>query len=318
MNEKKAAEFLKNVSGKTGIFFHNDCDGCCSAAIILAFLKQNKKNAELFSGDIDEDDFREFAKQNVDTAIFVDFAVDQYPEFLKPFLGKKVLVIDHHPIQNDLNKQGFLYVNPRFENPSIYKSDAEVCFEICRSVGLVNYEWLMRIGAEADRSIKGSEQEKEGAELIDAVKAVKRTEVLVALSRFLTTCKRIEDFLYIDEYQKMREICSKEIEKQVKKFQISMMDNINFFEIKSPYSLTSQVAKRLFDLFPDKVIIAYSESKGYFKFSGRGKANDIGAVFRKAVEGIGTGGGHAVAAGAKIPVAKFGEFRRRVISSLQQ
>ncbi len=315
MNSKKAINFLKNVNGKIGIFFHNDCDGCCSAAIVLAFLKQNKKNAELFAGDIDEENFKEFAKERVDTAIFLDFAVDQYPKFLEPFKNKNVLVIDHHPIQNDLNKFGFLYINPRFDNPSIYKSAAEACFEICKPN---DFEWVMRVGGTGDRSLKGTEQEEEVAEKIDAVKAVKKEKGIIALARFLTTCKKIEDFLYIEEYQKMKELCDKEIEKQVKKFQVSGMEDINFFQIKSPYSITSAVAKRLFDMYPDKIIIAYSESKGFYKFSGRGKAKDIGSVFRKAAQGLGTGGGHAVAAGAKIPVQRFGEFRRRVISFVQK
>ncbi len=314
---KKAIDFLKDAEGKIGIFFHNDCDGCCSAAIVLAFLKQNKNNAELFAGDIDEENFKEFAKERVDTAIFSDFAVDQYPEFLKPFKNKNVLVIDHHPIQNDLNKLGFLYINPRFDNPSIYKSAAEVCFEICKKAGLNGFEWVMRVGGTGDRSLNGTEQEEEAAEIIDAVKAVKKEKGIIALVRFLTTCKKIEDFLYIEEYQKMKELCDKEIEKQVKKFQVSGVEDINFFQIKSPYSVTSAVAKKLFDLYPDKIIIGYSESKGFYKFSGRGKANDIGSIFRKAAEGLGTGGGHAVAAGAKIPASKFGEFRRRILAMIK-
>lgn len=314
---EKAIEFLKSAEDKIGIFFHNDADGCCSAAIVLAFLKQNRKNASLFCGDIDEEDLKEFSKtikERIDTAIFLDFAVDQYPEFLEPFKNKKVLIIDHHPIQNDLNKFGFLYINPRFENPSVYKSTTEVCFEICKKAGLLGYEWLMRIGAVGDYSIKGSEQEKEAAEIIDAVKAVKKDKGLIALARFLTTCEKLEDFLYIDEYQKMKELCEKEIEKQVKKFEVYSPEI--FFEIKSPYGMTSQVAKRLFDLFPDKTIITYSKSKGFYKFSGRSKRIDIGSVFRKASEGLGTGGGHAAAAGSKIPVSRFGEFRRKVLKMI--
>lgn len=310
-----ASRFLKNAKEKIGIFFHNDCDGCCSAAIVLSFLKQNKKNAFLFTGDIDEGDFREFSKEEIDTAIFLDFALDQSPEFLDPFKNKRVLIIDHHPIQNDLNKLGFLYINPRFENPSVYKSTSETCFEICKEAGLKGFEWVMRIGAVGDYTLKGTEQEREAAEIIDAVKAVKKEKGMISLARFLTTCKNLEDFLYLEEYQKIKEVFEEEVEKQVKRFEVFGMQN--FFEVKSAYSITSAVAKRLFDLFPEKTIVVYSKSRGFYKISGRSKRIDMGSVFREASKGIGRGGGHPQAAGAKIPAEHFGKFRRRVIELCQ-
>ena len=47
----KAEEFLKNISGRIAIFFHNDSDGVCSAAMMLKFVKE----ADLYSGDINND-----------------------------------------------------------------------------------------------------------------------------------------------------------------------------------------------------------------------------------------------------------------------
>ena len=63
----KAETFLKNISGKVAIFLHNDSDGCCSAAMMLKYVKE----ADLFSGDVNEGVFKDFAK-NYDTIIFLD------------------------------------------------------------------------------------------------------------------------------------------------------------------------------------------------------------------------------------------------------
>ncbi|MBL7160145.1 MAG: hypothetical protein ISS95_01135, partial [Candidatus Aenigmarchaeota archaeon] len=53
-NLKKAVKFLKEIEGSTGIFFHRDTDGVCSAAQMIKFLKGKKIKPELFCGGYDE------------------------------------------------------------------------------------------------------------------------------------------------------------------------------------------------------------------------------------------------------------------------
>ncbi|MFQ6009786.1 MAG: DHH family phosphoesterase, partial [Candidatus Aenigmatarchaeota archaeon] len=155
---KDAVGFLKSIEGSAGIFFHADCDGSCSAALVLALLKNRGLRPKVLAGELDEEFFEAFAKQKVGSVIFLDLAVDQYPELLGPFRKRKVLVIDHHVIHNDLNKMGFIHINPRFKNPELYTSASLVTFDICSKAGLKSRKWIAKLGAVGDRAIKGTEK----------------------------------------------------------------------------------------------------------------------------------------------------------------
>lgn len=312
---KKAIEFLEKIKS-ANIYFHNDTDGCSTAALMHALFKQKGIKSKLFSGDIDEEDFRNFAEEKNEYYIFLDFAIDQYPEFLKPFKKEKVIIIDHHPVSNNLNKLGFVHINPRIEKPDLYVSASQVCFEICKKLGLKNFEWLMRLGAVGDRALKGNKEEIEAAEMVDAIKVMKKEKGLIKLAKFLSTCKDLDDLLYKEEYLKLREKYEKELKEQIKRFEI-YMNEITFFEVKAKYGLTSSLSSRLLDKYPNKTIITYSKSDGFYKFSGRSKKFDVGGIFKKASEGLGRGGGHPKAGAAKIPLVHFGKFRKRVLEMMK-
>jgi single-stranded DNA-specific DHH superfamily exonuclease len=51
--------------------------------------------------------------------------------------------------------------------------------------------------------------------------------------------------------------------------------------------------------------------------SGRSKKYDLGEIFKKATKGIGRGGGHAVAAGARIKSEDFDRFKTRVLKLMK-
>lgn len=313
----KAISFLKNLTGNTGIYFHKDCDGTCSAALIAAFLSQAGIKPKLFCGELDEKDLAKFGKKGIENAIFVDLAIDQYPEFLTGFKGKKVLVIDHHPISNDLNKIGFLHINPRFESPDIYISAAQICHKICSRGGLAGFEWLARLGAVGDYALVGTKEEREAADLVDAIKIFKKEKGMISLAKFLAKSKKLEDFLYKPEYMGMGELLKAEIEKQIERFKIEKSNDINFFEVRSRYSITSIMAVKIFDLYPDKTLITYTKSGRFYKFSGRSRKFDIGTAFKMASSGLGQGGGHKIASGAIIRGDGFSTFRRRLLQMLK-
>ncbi len=311
-----------DIETETGNFIANNVvlknsDGVCSAALIAAFLSQSGKKPKLFCGELDEKELAKFGKKGIENAIFVDLAIDQYPEFLTGFKGKKVLVIDHHPISNDLNKIGFLHINPRFENPDIYISAAQICHKICTRAGLAGFEWLARLGAVGDRSISGTKEEREAADLVDAIKIFKKEKGMISLAKFLAKSKKLEDFLYKPEYIGMGELLKAEIEKQIERFKIEKTDDINFFEVRSRYSITSIMATKIFDLYPDETIITYNKSGRFYKLSGRSRKYDIGAAFKKSSSGIGRGGGHKIAAGSMIREDGFSTFRRRLLQLLK-
>jgi single-stranded DNA-specific DHH superfamily exonuclease len=313
---KKVLEFLENTVGKIGIFFHCDADGVCSATLISKYFLQKGKIFELACGEIDKKVFESFARKAVDTAIFLDLAVDQNPSWLKKFKANNMLVIDHHPIHCDLNTLGIVHYNPRFEDPKIYRSASSICYEICKKLGIKNVRWVARVGACGDREILGTKKEREAVELIDAVKAIKGDKHLVKTVKILLECKTIDDFLGNRDLQKLREKLEKEVGKWVRNF--SCRENICFYEIESKYSINSLIANKLFDKYPDKTIIVYSCKNGVYKFSGRSKKFDIGKVFEEAAKNIGKGGGHPVAAGAVINSKYVNTFIQRLKNLFKQ
>ncbi len=128
MKYDKAVDFLRKVNGNVGIFFHDDTDGACSAALINSLLKQRGVRTTLATGPIDKESFKAFKWIKVDYIVFTDLAIDQYPDWLEMFDKEKIIIIDHHPIHNDLNKMGYLYINSRLTEPDKYISASRLMF----------------------------------------------------------------------------------------------------------------------------------------------------------------------------------------------
>ena len=307
-----AVEFLKKIDGKIKILFHVDADGACSAALVLKLLKQNGKNAELTSAKVEKKEIQKTLDDDFDYAILLDLNVDCFPELFEKN-PEKFLLVDHHPIFNDLNKKGIIHVNPRLEDPDVYVSASQVIFDICKQAGLENSEWIRNIGAAGDHAIEGSEEEKQAAELLTAARSIKGQESLPGIAKFLSECKKIDEFLYSD-YRESLDIYRKEIENQVRKYEDQGIEEINWFELKSNYSLIGALANELLERFPDKTSMIYRKgSDGVIRLSGRSKKYNLGKIFRKAAEGIGSGGGHPVGAGASFKEKDFELFKKRVL-----
>lgn len=288
----KAETFLKKISGKVAIFFHNDSDGVCSAAMMLKFVKE----ADLLSGDVNSDVFKDFAEK-YDTIIFVDYPIDQFLDYMKTLKGKKVLVVDHHPISNDLNKLSFVHINPRFKNPKIYRSASQEVYDILTKLKVDDIEWIMRVGATGDKAIEGTKKEVEASMTIEAFKTFRRAQKLPKLVKFITECYNIDDLIY-SEYRELKEKLDEEIKNEVIRFEMTGIDDVNIYEVKSKHGILAQVCNTLFEKYPDKTFILYREHDGNYKFSGRSRKMDIGKIFKEASDGIGSGGGHPQAGGA--------------------
>jgi len=312
--EAAAKLFLKKADGKVGMLFDEDADGISSAALLLAFFKKKKIKAKAIAGKLEKKDFHNFAKQNFDYYIVLDLPVDQYLDFIEPLKGKKVLFIDHHPIAHDLNKFGFVYFNPRLKKPKTYISTAHVIYNLIKPY-LKGFLWLMRLGAVGDHEIDGTEEEIEAVDIINAMLATKKKPSIEALVCFLSDCTRLEEFLYNEKYQKVKNLFIKELDRQIAKYESEAVDEITFFEVKSRYNITSILSTKLFEMYPNRTIILYSKkSPKLWSVSGRSQKYNLGKAFAKAAQGLGRGGGHPAAAGAH--VNNFKVFKKRLLKLL--
>jgi single-stranded DNA-specific DHH superfamily exonuclease len=309
-------KFVRSLKGNVAIFFDQDCDGTCSAAIFYAYCRQLGVKAKAYVGNIDEKSFKRFAKKKFNAAVILDFGVSQYPEYLKDFRGKRVMIVDHHKVVEDLNNIGFLFINPRLEDPNTYVSTTHISFDICKEAELKGLEWVARVGMVGDYEVEGTKTEREATDIIAAVSILRRND-LEKLVEFLSKTKRIEDFVYNTKYQKMRIKLNKEVEKQIKAFEREDFGDIAFFQLKSKYGITSIVATNLFDKYPYKTIVVYTKRGNFYKFSARSKKIDLAECFRRITQGIGKGGGHPVAAGGMIQAKYLKEFKKRFIETCE-
>ncbi len=307
--KQAVAEEIENINPNIGIIYHCDADGVASASQLLRTLFG--KNVKLVSGELEEKTIKKLEGE-FDVVFILDLPIDHYSSWLSHLKTQKIIVIDHHPPQKDLYTEGILHVNPRIENPDVYVSASQIVFDILEKIGR-GTEWIMRIGAVGDRAIEGSEKEIKAVEYIDAVKAVKGEDALVPLTYRLSSCSSLEEFLSIKEYEKLAEEVNKEIKKWVEKFEREKGDrDVIIFEVDTKYSIISRIANEIFDRNEDKTIIVYSLKNGIFKISGRSRKYDLGKIFKEATKGIGKGGGHPVAAGARVDADKINVFMERI------
>ncbi|MEM2874073.1 MAG: DHHA1 domain-containing protein [Candidatus Nanoarchaeia archaeon] len=152
----KAALFIKESSPKeTIVVYHGGCgDGIAAAAILLkVFLK-------LFH----EAPRAKFASPSVITKlalhqkniIFVDLAVDQERKYLLELKKKsKILIIDHHQLTNNMNKEGILHIHPDLFSkiPSVRYPGAKLVFDICSRIAKIDdLDWIAAVGMVHDIS----------------------------------------------------------------------------------------------------------------------------------------------------------------------
>lgn len=312
---KPATKFLKHAEGSVGILFHKDGDGVCSAAQIIAYLKTKNIKPELFCGEYEESDVKPFVETELEHYIILDMSSDEILKWILPLEGKNVLIIDHH-ISKSLEKMGFVHLNPRFEDPNIYISTSEIVGQVLKRMGFKGKEWVARLGGVCDRSLEGNEEEIKASEIIDSVKAIQKERGMLKLAKFLADAKKLDDLIFEEKFQKSHKELWNEVERQIIKYELQAHGNVTFFEIRGNFSITSILVNKLFELYPNRTIIVYRETAHGYKISGRSNKYDLNNAFSKASEGIGVGGGHSHAAGAK--VSDFTKFRKRLLKIFRE
>lgn len=299
---------LSEFEGAT-IHFHNDADGCCSGAIVCSGLN----------------DFELVAHNNPNVTTLGEgkiLVLDIGGLDAETVTGKDVTVIDHHLT----GKLPCTHINPRFvgENyPASYATwllfgntsnawmagagvigdrsvlDAIPLFEllqdnnpelVAEKIGQTEmYESpLGKISRmlDANASMKG---EAGGVENVHAMISLSPQEILGGKAEGMkTSLEKMETAI--------AQLVSKEPEKHGKLLLLRYRDG---------YSVKSQVANELLDRHPDMIVMVARESNGRVKASLRGKGFNLAKIAKKVTEGIGSGGGHPVAAGLVVPSEEF-------------
>lgn len=174
---EKAEAFKKehiNSSSVIRVVSHLDADGLTAASIIAkALMRENKKYALSVVHQMNSEFIKELANEKYDYYIFADIGSSHLNE-LSRTLGEKFLVLDHHEIEENFQKNKNL-VNPHCFNidGGTHISGAGTAYLFCRALNEENKDsaHLAIIGALGDAQECDGFSELNSDILNDAIKS---------------------------------------------------------------------------------------------------------------------------------------------------
>ncbi|MBR9678449.1 MAG: DHH family phosphoesterase [Nanoarchaeota archaeon] len=345
-HRKRIEEFIKN--GKNAVIIHhNDVDGICSAFLTKKWAEKKFEKIEVMSSHPGKPFlvpklYEQVVKAEPDFAIFVDMAVDQDPEPIKRLSKKiKVIIIDHHLVNKDLNCERIVHVNHHLDGIKKYTPASKMCYDLFEGEN-----WVAAVGVIADSGAKqwikfirnvnqeygtsGTDFESSLGMIANVINSlrVKGNMFWTRLAlEVLETAKTPFDIINqktsaAKEAWQIYEKVNKKIQKLVNDFpdKADVRGDLAFYEIgKGFYGGT--IATILSKKYGDMTIIIVQKDKSdtvFLNFRRNDKKVDVSSLVQEATLGMdkASGGGHVAAAGGTLQKKDYETFKTRVLSIL--
>ncbi len=156
--EQAAKDFKKTPGNETiRLISHLDADGICACSIMIKTLNRlNRKYSISIIHQLSEEFLKELSAENYKIYIFTDLGSGQISLINKYLKGKKILVLDHHQLNEEKEEKN---IEINHINPNLYGIDgskdisgAGVVFLFCRAIDNKNEDLahLAVIGAIGD------------------------------------------------------------------------------------------------------------------------------------------------------------------------
>ncbi len=336
----KVGDWLEE-RGKKILVYHRDVDGVCSSTILMKFFPE-LETIPREGPIIDKKFFRRIVSENPKVLIFLDMPVDQEWEkvfkFRKELPDLKILIIDHHVPEKDMNSEHIIHINPRFLKGEYYIPASCVVYELLRKMkyDVKPYLWISLTGVIGDYGVKDCEwmfKEQEKTSKIPHHKLFKFSNIISSAITFkgLRGCKKALELLLksegYEDFEKSRDlrtwntIVQKEVKRIVNDFEkrkeVFEKERLILYEIKSRMNIASIIATVTAEKHPNYIVIIRKKSGNFWKISLRYQAGKVsmGDLAKFCSKGIGSGGGHVKSAGAFSN--NWEEFRKRVFEYLK-
>jgi single-stranded DNA-specific DHH superfamily exonuclease len=333
----KFIDFLK-PEDKIGIVTHIDLDGLASGIFLQKILESRNLKIEFIKFIEYGPNILKGIQGNANVLIFSDWNLDFFPkDFYELRKKAKVLVVDHHPLNENLK-----------DKTGLIKTDSDYCsahclFDLAREGDYFDtkeWEWLVCGTIILDYCFMNENNFKfiksiypdTNKENIWSSQPGKIGETIAnSLIYFKPDCKKVYDLLLeknINYLKKYGKIISNEFEKWRDKF----LDEAEYFEDKklfyyfeSPkYSITSAVISAISQQkFPKDTLVFVSnilEKKEFLKVSARNQIGEmkLGKVLKKCIDGFenASAGGHDKASAGSFPKKYLNEFKERLLREL--
>ncbi len=329
-NPRLALDFIKNLKPEDNLALltHVDFDGITCAKIMKKII--NPKIIKFLSySQLREPIVKELKDKQINKIILTDLSLD-FPEFLMGLEKfSEILIIDHHQFRKDLNSE-----KTSFTNAQGYTA-AFICYSIFSEIqNLESLDWMIALACLSDWMIG---KNKTWIEKIYKKYNEPFNPENFQQGRFWDLTLIIADALIyfrgntiqaynqigekpfeIGDLEKYAEIIKKEIQKNVEMFekQKQPIKNGWFYEIDSPYDISSRFASQISSEHKNKTyVVAVKEGKAY-KVSARqqDKKGNMAVLLQNTTKGFESqdAGGHLAAAGCNVEEKDYEQFKKRL------
>ncbi|MDD5500002.1 MAG: DHHA1 domain-containing protein [Candidatus Nanoarchaeia archaeon] len=352
MNLKDAIFEAKKIA----LVFDLDADGVCSAKIAYEALNRMQKNVEDFfpspSGNLNDDSLINGIKNaNPDLLIIVDDELRKDSKIAKSF-DFKIVVIDHHSIQDLPVKKNIHYFNPKINGDDSYIPASKYCFDLfSKFVDVEDLDWVAAIGIISDSGApqhleflkkvfkkysfnagKDAEYFSDSflahlGEIINSGKVVKGNEGALKAFFALRDSADSKDFLQKSyELRQWHEQVNEYLQKVLEEFDLKKeaYNNLGlyFYSFNPKYKIGSILSNIASFKHPDKTVVIFSKKPRMVSVSYRrqDKKFDMNALARKSIKGLSGagGGGHVPAAGGHVRAKDLNMLKRNIVRALKE
>lgn len=330
---EKLRDFL-DIRGKRILFYHRDCDGVCAAALWLRFFTDFEAMPRE-GPRMDNRFVKHVVDQDPDLLVFIDLPVDQEWKRVEKMLDSlpdtRILIIDHHIVEKDLNSGRILHINPKLKK-DVYLPAAFLVYRILEQLGedVEELDWVAALGVVGDYGFEdcgdfldaiGIKNLDKGTELVSAAITLKGLKGADIVLKLLLASDSYREFLQAKTLGLWKKYVDREFRDVISDFKKEREEhkdaNLVIYIIKSRLNFVSVVATHFSEKLPDKVILIGKKGRYGWKLSVRNQSGEVnvGDLAKKCAKGIGSGGGHKKAAGGI--VKDWEKFKRRLLAELE-
>lgn len=331
-------KFIKDISkkDKIGILTHIDSDGIASAILLQKILESQKLKVSFIEFLDYSSNLLKNINKSFDILFITDLNADNYIEDLSNLRKKgKVLLVDHHPINQELK-----------DKSGIIKTDSSYCsshalFDLGEKyIDTKKWEWLVCSAIIMDytytnddkvlRFLKSVYPKIDIKNAIESVPGNTGRKISNSLIYYKPDYKKVYDLILENNFEKLKEadeIIEREIAFWINKFKKEAeyfpKQKLYFYHGNPKYPLFFIISTILSEVYSKNSVILISDSldkKEHIRVTARNQTGNIklGEILKKCTKGFedSSAGGHDRASGCDFPKKYLDEFKERLLNEL--
>lgn len=334
-SKEEFREFLNKITPEDNciIFTHVDLDGISSAFFLEKILEnQNKNLVEIKFLDYNlnlRDELAIELKQKKISKVFIcDLGLDSSHLEDFEYLRREfdVFLIDHHPLNNSVEKKNILKTH-------LFDCASMIVYFLAKDFfDVEEWDWLLCATMFSEFSYNKTEnfefmQKRYPLITLDnlslSVPGIIGRKIFNALVYYKSDIKKVYEIVKnknLEELDDINQIIEDEINFHVEKFSneaiLNKEKSIYFYELDSKFQIASVVATLISKIKPESLILILEKEKNNYKISGRNQGGNfnVGEIMIKAVSNLegAKGGGHPPAGAARFNFEDLEKFKQNI------